>query len=253
MPRQERTFRTTAIILKRRNFGEADRLLTLITPDRGKLDAIAKGARKATSSKTGHVELFTCADMLISQGRDLGIVVQAEMTEPYLELREDLQRGAYASYSAELLDKFTEPGDEDLSQAFTLLNETWQRLCVEDDLRLVIRYYEIHLLGALGFRPELQECVYTRREIQAEDQFFSYAEGGVVSPMAAQNAQLLIPVTMVTLKMLRHMQRSPFELVKTVQVNPKLHHDLEQILLGYITYLLERRLQSVDFIRRLRR
>ena len=160
MPRQERTFRTKAIILKRRDFGEADRLLTLITPDRGKLDAIAKGARKATSSKTGHVELFTRADMLISRGRDLDLVVQAEMTEPYLPLREDLQRGAYASYSAELLDKFTAPGDEDLGHAFPLLDETLQRLCVEDDLRLVIRYYEIHLLGTLGFRPELQECLF---------------------------------------------------------------------------------------------
>lgn len=253
MPRQERTFRTPAIILKRRDFGEADRLLTLITPDRGKLDTIAKGARKATSSKTGHVELFTRADMLISRGRDLDLVVQSEMTEPYLALREDLRRSAYASYSAELLDKFTAPGDEDLGRAYTLLEKTLHHLCVEDDLRLVTRYYEIHLLDVLGFRPELHECVYTRQEIQAEDQFFSYAEGGVVTPKAAQNAESLIPVTMITLKMLRHMQRSPFKLVKTVQINPKLHHDLEQILLGYITFLLERRLQSVDFIRRLRR
>jgi DNA repair protein RecO (recombination protein O) len=74
---RERSFRTDAIILKRRDFGEADRLLTILTPRYGKLDVIAKGARKPTSSKTGHVELFTRADMLIHKGRDLDLAVQA--------------------------------------------------------------------------------------------------------------------------------------------------------------------------------
>jgi DNA repair protein RecO (recombination protein O) len=253
MPRQDRTFRTPAIILKRSDFGEADRLLTLLTPNHGKRDAIAKGARKPTATKTGHVELFTRADMLISRGRNMDIVVQAEMVEPYLPLREDLQRGAYASYCAELLDRFIPPDDENIGEVFTLLDDTLQRLCTEDDIRLVSRYYEMHLLDMVGFRPELQECVYTRETIQAEDQFFSYQEGGVVNPMAGRNADGVMPISMVTLKMLRHMQRSPFSLVRTVQINPKLHTDLERILQGYITYLLERKLQSVDFIRRLRR
>ena len=68
MSRFERAFRTQAIILKRRDFGEADRILTVFTPAYGKLDVIAKGARKPTSTKTGHVELFTRTDMLIHKG-----------------------------------------------------------------------------------------------------------------------------------------------------------------------------------------
>ena len=252
MPKQERTFRTTAIILKRRDFGEADRLLTLVTPQHGKLDAIAKGARKPTARKTGHVELFTRADMLINRGRNLDIVSQAEMTEPYLALREDLRRGAYASYIAELLDKFTATGDDDQGSLFELLDNSLQRLCRDEDLRMVARYYEIRLLDEVGFRPELNECVFTRDAIQAEDQFFSYAEGGVVSPLAAKYAASLVPINMTTLKMLRHMQRSPYDYVKTVKMTSNLHNDLERIILGYATYLLENKLQSIDFIRRIR-
>ena len=90
MARPERAFRTPAIILKRRDFGEADRLLTILTPVYGKVDVIAKGARKPVSHKTGHVELFTRADMLIHRGRELAVLGQVEMTEPYLMLREDL-------------------------------------------------------------------------------------------------------------------------------------------------------------------
>ncbi|HRF93643.1 MAG TPA: DNA repair protein RecO, partial [Aggregatilineales bacterium] len=71
MSSSERSFRTNAIILKRRDFGEADRLLTILSPQYGKRETIAKGARKPASTKTGHVELFTCVDMLISRGREI--------------------------------------------------------------------------------------------------------------------------------------------------------------------------------------
>src|SRR5262245_10066057 len=111
MPRPERSFRTQAIILKRRDFGEADRVVTILTPNHGKLDVVAKGARKPTSHKTGHVELFTRADMLIHHGRGLDIIAQVEMVAPYMALREDLSRGAYASYAAELLDRFAAEGE----------------------------------------------------------------------------------------------------------------------------------------------
>lgn len=252
MTRTERAFRTQAIILKRRDFGEADRILTIFTPDRGKLDVIAKGARKPTSTKTGHVELFTRTDMLIHKGRDLDIVAQAEMNRPYMGVREDLVRGAYASYAAELLDRFTGEADEGYEELFALLDETIERLCVDNDPRLAVRYFEMQLLDLVGFRPELTECVVSREDIQAEDQFFSYPMGGVVKPDYAHDGMGVIPVTMLTLKLLRHMQRSAYSHVKTLSITPTLHDDAERLLLGYITFLLERKVQSVDFIRRIR-
>jgi DNA repair protein RecO (recombination protein O) len=253
LPRSDRTFRTPAIILKRRDFNEADRLLTVLTPTHGKIDIIAKGARKPTSTKTGHVELFTRADMLINRGRDFGIVNQAEMVMPYLELRDSLQLGAYASYTAELVDRFTGQDDEDQRHLFNLFDDTLRRLCTEPDPLLVLRYFEVHLLGLVGFQPELNECVAGREPVMPEDQFFSYAEGGVICPRHVVKMGHVIPISMVTLKLLRHIQRSPFSKVRPLTVSAELHEDAERILLGYITYLLERRLQSVDFIRLLQK
>ena len=252
MQNRERSFRTPALILKRFDLGEADRLLTVLTPRHGKLEVVAKGARKLTSTKTGHVELFTRADMLIHRGRDIGIVNQAEMVAPYLPLRDDLTLGAYAAYAAEMMDRFTTPGDEDLGLLFHLLDDTFARLCSDADPRLALRYYELHLLDRVGFRPELQECVIGHEEIQPEDQFFSYAEGGVVCPREAARGTSFIPLPLSTLKVMRHMQRSPYQHIKTLRIDAALHDDLERVQQGYITYLLERRLQSADFIRRLR-
>lgn len=109
MARLERLFRTDAIILRRQDFKEYDRLVTLFTPDYGKFTVIARGARKPTGRMTGHVELFTRSNMMISRGRDLHILTQCEMADAYLPIRENLERGAYASHIVELLDRFTEP------------------------------------------------------------------------------------------------------------------------------------------------
>ena len=253
MSTRPRTFRTPALVLKRRNFDEADRLLTLLTPAHGKFDVIAKGARKPASKKTGQVELFTRADVLISRGRAFDILSQVEMVMPYLMIREDLTRGAYANYAAELLDRFTYDGDDsDTSDLFDLLDTTFARLCEDDDPRRVIRYYEIRLLDEVGFRPELFECIVTREDLQPIDQFFSYDGGGVVSPQGANHAAGLASLPLPTLKILRHMQRSTYQQVADLRISEELHSDAERIMLGYIRYILESRVQSVDFIRRIR-
>ncbi len=252
MTRSERAIRTPSIILKRRDFGEADRILTILTPQHGKLDVIAKGARKPASSKTGHVELFTRTDMLLHKGRDLDIVAQVEMNAPYLGVREDLARGAYASYTAELVDRFITEGDQAHSEMFTLLDATLDRLCNDDEPRLAVRYFEIHLLDEVGFRPELQECVVSHEDIEPEDQYFSYPLGGVVKPGYVHSGMVVAQISMTALKLLRHMQRSPYQQVKALRLSPAIHDEAERILLGYITSILERKLQSVDFIRQVR-
>ena len=255
MPKSPRQFRTPAIILSRRDFGESDRLLTIFTPVHGKLRVIAKGARKPKARISGHVELFTKSDCLIHRGRNLHILSQAELIEPYLGLREDLVRGAYANYAAELLDRFTT--DEDISQApvFALLEGTLRRIADETDPQLAVRFYELRLLELVGFMPETGECVRSRADLLPEAQYFSYDEGGVVSRAAAQDDRAgLIELDYESLKLLRHLGRSGgYDRLAQLRLSRRQHAELERILLGYITHVLESKLQSVAFIRRLRR
>jgi len=249
---QAKSFRTPALILKRRDMGEADRLLTLLTPYYGKIDAIAKGARKPSSRKTGHVELFTKAELIIARGREFGIITQAEVAEPYLPIRDELQRGAYANYVVELLDRFVFAGD-DTRDLFTLLDNTLMRICVDGDIRRVVRYYELNLLEHIGYRPELSECVITRDILLPEDQYFSFADGGVVSPEGARYATGMVGLPTKTLKLLRFLQRNKYKSAEKMKIDEATHRDAERIMLGYIAYVLEQKLQSVDFIRRIRR
>ena len=255
MPKAPRQFRTQAIILSRRDFGESDRLLTLFTPGHGKIRAIAKGARKPSAKLSGHVELFARSDVMIHRGRNLDIISQAELIDPYLGLREDLRRGAYANFVAELLDRFTADEDINQSELFELLHQTLNRVADASDPRLATRYYELQLLDLVGFRPELMECVLARSELLPEAQFFSNEEGGVVSRAAAAHlGSALVSLEIETLKLLRHLQRSAddYDQVASLRLSPEQHAQVERILLGYVVHLLESKLQSVDFIRRLR-
>ncbi len=251
--RRQRAFRSDAIILRRRNFNEADRLLTVLTPTHGRLDLIAKGARRPASAKTGHVELFTRSELLVHRGRELGLAIQAELRKPWEPLHQDLQRGAWAGHVAELVERFTNPGDDDMQSLFALLDATFDRLCEERDARLVVRHFELQLLDETGFRPELQRCVAGGEVIVAQDQFFSHAAGGVVCPACAGRGVGQLRLAQATLRVLRHLQRSPWEQVRALNIPEGLHNDLERILTAYMTWVLERRLQGVDFVRRVRR
>jgi DNA repair protein RecO (recombination protein O) len=248
---RERLYRTEAIILKRSDFGEADRLLTFFTPHRGKLRAVAKGARKPGSRKSGHLELFSHSRLLLARGRNLDIVTQAETVEPFLPLREDLLRTTYAYYAAELTDRFS--GDEDENRAvFDLLLAVFGWLSEARDLALVARFFELRLLSLVGYQPQLFQCLNCQTQIEPVINFFHPAEGGVLCPRCGEGRSEAVPLSLNTLKVLRFLQTRDYNTIQLLRVRPSLHAELEAVMLRYITYFLERNLKSVDFLQHLR-
>lgn len=249
---RERTYRTEAIVLRRTDFGEADRLLTLFTRDFGKLKAIAKGARKPQSRKTGHVELFMRTKFLIAKGQDIDIITQAEMVEAYPALREDLVRTTYASYALELLDRFMVEEDRH-SDIYDFLAEALAWFARHDDLLLAARYYELHLLAMAGYKPQLFQCGSCGEAIVEQDQFFSAEMGGLVCPNCREVDRRARPISAVSVKVLRYLQTRSWEAVKALKLKRPIHHELETILHYYLTYTLERNLKSIEFLHHLRR
>lgn len=252
MSHRERVYRTEAIVLRRTDFGEADRLLTVFTPRRGKLRLIAKGARKPSSRKSGHVELFCHSLFLVAVGRDLDIITQAETIEPFLALRTDLLRTTYAYYVAELADAFTAERDEN-RLLFDLLKDAFGWLCGAEDLALLARYYELHLLGLAGYQPQLYVCGGCKKRLEPETNYFSASEGSVFCPRCAAGQRGMTELSLNGLKVLRFLQSHEWQTCRLLSLSPTSSAELERLMNHYITYHLERRLKSVDFLRRLRR
>src|SRR5438105_5356008 len=177
MSAREHLYKSEALIIKRINLGEADKILTIFTPNFGKLRVVAKGVRKVTSRLAGHVQLFTRSQMLLAKGRNLDIVTQSETIDAYRPLHDDLHRIARASYAAELLDKMT-PDALEIYPAYKLSVETLQLISTDPDPDRVLRWFEMQLLGYLGYAPELNSCVECRNEIAPVVNSFSAALGG---------------------------------------------------------------------------
>lgn len=144
-----RTYKTEGIILKRTNFGEADRILTIYTKHYGKIRAIAKGVRKIASRKGGNVEAFNHTSLFLAQGKNLDIVSEAEVINSFKSWRKDLKKVGLAFYFSELVDKLTPEGQANRA-VFELLREFLTRIGQESESELT-RSFEEQLLDELGF------------------------------------------------------------------------------------------------------
>jgi DNA repair protein RecO (recombination protein O) len=246
--KNQHTPRVEAVVLRHSDWGEADRLLVIFSREGGKLRAVAKGVRRLRSRKAGHLEPFTCVSLMLARGRDLWIVTQAQTVDAYLPLRDDLVRTGYAAYVVELLDRFTYEEGENRS-LYRLLCDTLQRLSQEPDLPPVVRYYELRLLDLVGFRPELFNCVGCGRKIEAVDQFFSAASGGVMCPDCGSKAAFARPVSMRALKFIRHYQRSSYPEALRAGLPQAVRAEMEALMQYYLTFILEQGLKTPDFIR----
>lgn len=243
---RERVYRTEALIIRRGDFGEADRLLTLITPH-GKRRVLAKGARKTSSRLAGHIELFTHTSLLLAVGRNFDIVTQSSILQSFENVRGDLQRIGAAYYAAELIDRLTEEEDEN-RPAFDLLVSTLAALDRMRSIDLVLRFYELHLLGYLGYRPQLYHCAGCQEILTEDANRFSPSSGGVLCARCAAADRSSAPLSLGAFKLLRFLQSQPQEAIERLSISAAVRGEAEQLLRIYIRRILERDLKSIAFL-----
>lgn len=247
--------------MRRTDHGEADKLLTLFTPDVGKLRANAKGARKPSSRKSGHVELFTHVDLLLAKGQQIDVVTQADTIDAFIDWRDNLERVSYAYYLAELVDKFSEEGSEN-RPVFDLLLLALSHLgdqAVNPDV--LARFFEMRLLQYVGYRPQLFSCANCGAVIEPRENYFSPEAGGVLGPECVQAAPGDVAfsirdaraISLDVLKTMRFLQTREWETVRGTRWNVALLADVEYLLQRYIAYHLERDLKSAAFLRELKK
>ncbi|HEY7062906.1 MAG TPA: DNA repair protein RecO [Chloroflexota bacterium] len=249
--RRVRVYTTEAIVLKRQNLGEADRIVTLYTPDEGKLRAVAKGVRRPASRLAGHVELFSLSLVQLARGRELDVLTQADTRAAFRNVREDLTRTSQAYYALELVDRFT-PDRLEHRAIFHLLHELLETLDGPVPSPLALHHFTLHALAALGYRPQLAECVLCQAEIAPGNNYFSQPLGGVACPACGPGEPTAQSIPVNVLKTLRYLQRTPSLASVRLAVAPEVLGGVEAVLRAYTEALIERRLRTGEFLDRLR-
>jgi len=247
-----RLYKTEAIVLRQRKLGEAGKIVTLYTPNYGKLDAVAKGVRRPKSRLAGHLEVLTHTMVMLAQGRNLDVVSQAQAMESFASLRADLHRLSRALYAVELVDRFSPEGAENY-HVFQLLLVTLRRLAAAGNVDTVLRYLEMGLLSLAGFQPQLAHCVSCERPLPAAPNQFGPAAGGALCRSCGPKVAGSRPLSLNALKVMRLLQSSSFGEVSRVRIGPDLGQEIEMHLRAYLVHVLERDVRSAAFIDRLRR
>jgi DNA repair protein RecO (recombination protein O) len=243
------TYQADAIVLRRLDYGEADRIVTLLTREYGKLAAIAKGARRGKSSVSGSLDLFARSNMMLAKGKNLDVVAQVERRSDARHIVGDLRRTAYAGLVAEVVDKVLEdrhPVDE----IFDLVVLTLAALnVVERSPRADAAWFLMRILEVLGYLPQLQDCASCSTLLPEAQSWFSPLLGGVVCARCGSQEQAGSWLSVNGLKVLRLMATGQAELYDRLRLSEALLHEIEQALEAQLEYHLDRQLKSLEFIR----
>jgi DNA repair protein RecO (recombination protein O) len=240
-----------AIVLRRVDFGEADRVLVIFTRERGKLAVVAKGVRRISSRMAGHLELFTDSELQLAKGANLDVVTQAETRNAFRAVREDLTRTSTAYLVAELADALTEEAIEQ-PELFDLLVATFRVLGTTDDSRLVAAHYQLRMLDLAGFRPVLMHCVVCQTDLAPGRNAFSAFLGGALCPRCGPTEPSARPIDSDVLKVLRNLERSGLPGSAHFRVPEGVMREVERTLRDLVERHTERRLRSPDLLARLR-
>jgi DNA repair protein RecO (recombination protein O) len=238
LERRARLYRVHGIVLRRRDLGETDRIVTLLTLEHGKRRIVAKGSRRPASRLAGHLEPFAATRLLVARTRGLDIVSQAETIEVFAGLRTDEAAIATAGYVAELVDALL-PEEQASDAVYDLLYATYGLLAEGRDARLVTRVFEMAFLRHIGYRPELRQCVVCEQAVEPVLNGFSL-DGGVVCHRCLDRRPDVMRVSVNALKLLRTIDRGEFGRLFGLRVPPDVWAEVDAILARYITRLTGR-------------
>jgi len=241
---RERLYRTNAIVLQVRDLGEADRILVVFTPGHGKVSVIAKGARRARSRLGPYLDYFSEVALHLTRGRDLDVVTSATTVHQHPNLRTDIDAYGHAAHLAELVRDLTQERQEHprvydlLSSSLSLLNdgvEPWH----------VARHFELGLLVALGYRPELFRCVHCQAELEAMPNRFSSNLGGMLCPACASQDPGATLLSVNAQKYVRTLARSGLSSVIGLDPSAAERQEVSQAIVSYLRHVGERDFNSL--------
>ena len=238
MAARPRVYRAEGVILRRRNLGEADSILTVFSGHEGKFEAIARGVRKARSRMRGHLEPLTRSRVLVAQGRNLDVFTQAETVDAYRRLRESLDASAEALYCLELVDRFTVER-EPLPDLYALL-VTALDLLEAGNGAAVTRHFELRLLALLGYEPHVDGCVLCGERLPEEETLLSPAAGGLVCRRCRAEAGGGRIVAVPVVKLMRFARRATAAELVALAAPPEVAQELRAAVADLVRYHLDR-------------
>ncbi len=241
-------YKCEAVVLRAEPFSEADRLAVLLSPEIGKVRAVARGAQRGRGHLCASVQPFVSGSFVLWQGRSLDGITQVEVRTAHRGLSQNLEAMLAASYCCDLSDALTEERQEAQALHGALLAALGWIEANPDPaaLPVALRWFELVALAASGFGPELVQCTACGSELgePAARTGFSPQGGGVVCGDCAAEDEAVVWLSRNALRGLRYVAASPPAALAGVRVGPRTMAEMRAALDGLIGHILQRPLKS---------
>lgn len=213
------TYQTTGIVIGRTNFGEADRVIRLLTPDHGKLSAVAKGVRKIKSRLAGHLELFSEVGIMLATGRNLDIITSARLAWYPHQLTSQYDQLGLAYAYASMMDRVASERQSQ-PELYAHLREALHIINSGASGPLPELWFKLRLLQLSGYRPELSACVVCGHRDAATAYAFDPDRGGITCE--ADTSATSRPIAASTIKFWRLLSDYPYATISQIADAPAL-------------------------------
>ncbi|MBB5337081.1 DNA repair protein RecO [Pectinatus brassicae] len=236
-------YTTKAIILGAVNWGEADRIVTFFSRERGKIKAAAYGCRRPRSRLATISQIFSIVDVQLSSGQRLDIVRNCEHNGFLADFSLDYTAFAYASFIAEFVTEVFEEGQVQ-TEVYDKLIQIIPAM-VKRNPRIVALAGFLQLLEYTGYQLHYDKCVVCGTDIQ-DDAFFSYEQGGVICNECHNDKHIILAENVR--RLILHLKVLQWDKLQSFNIQGKDLLAAEAIMLNYIEFILDKRLKSLDFI-----
>ena len=240
------TIIVTGIVLSATPIGEYDKRLVILTKEKGKISAFAKGARKQNNALMGVTNPFSFGEFTLYEGRNSYNVIQAHISNYFMELSTDLEGAYYGFYFMEFADYYTREYNDEM-QMLKLLYQTLRALSAGKINRELIRYiFELKALVVNGEYPEVFQCVHCGKKVPAI--LFTSKLRGVVCTECKHLVRDGIYMKNSTIYTLQYIISAPIEKLYTFMVSDEVLGQLRNIMKQYIGLYVEKRFKSLEIL-----
>ncbi len=252
-------YKVRGIILREAPMGDKDKRLVMLTRENGKIPVLAKGALSPKSRLAGLTQLFCYGEYRLSKGRTFYYIQEGTLRESFFDLRQNLDRLAYATLIMEVAETLSLDGQENI-QLLSLLLRALRAMCraLEKSESLIADAFILRSLAENGFYPELSRCCVCGADTEDANHFppggknlFDFSRGGLICYRCQGQAGGAY-LGAGALRALRYIVNEPQERVFSFTAQPEVQHQLDEVAVGYLLQQTERRYKSLTFISSLR-
>jgi len=245
------SFSDEGLVLRRRTFGDADRILVVLTREHGKLSVLARGVRRAKARNGAGLDLLARSQMMLIPGRNLAVLAQARQLGA-APAASDLVQLACAGVLAELVDATLEEGHPD-PRVYDILAEAAARLAdPARNPRLDLALAAFSLAAVGGYLPELNSCAGCGEPLQDRSGIFVPNLGGVVQGACAAGPAAGVACAGVTLRVLRRMAAADEATLTRLRWTSELRDQVETILVAHLEHHLDRPMKAAAVLAEIR-